>query len=423
MKSSPLSTNERSLPQISQKPHRPRRRDLAVILGLLIAGTGLSLTYSLSRPRIAHLWPVLSTETFPLTGEVKGKESEIAAIVSGQVEKIEVYPGNQVDQGQIVLQLSSEELQSQLKDIQTQLAAAENYQQQVEAEREAIRERLWAAYLKLHPEESELDQQVRNADQDIIAVERQLATARTELQRAKGEVTTPDPAARLPRRFSRGTPSQQQRINQLEAQVRGLEHELRLARGAWVRAVSTGLSPYIHSPELDALRQQWVQVLDKLSNAKETIFQLRMQQQALESRLDRLTVASPIDGIITKRLVEPGDAVGVGEPLLSIAAIETLYLEAHLPPEALDIAQSNQQARVFLNTAPSQPFDVQILSLDRPADTPDQSNNISNNGSDAASSIVIHLGINDPDWTIAPSTAVEGEIVFLDTSVENSIEN
>jgi HlyD family secretion protein len=354
---------------------------------------------------------------------VKGKESEIAAIVSGQVEKIEVYPGNQVDQGQIVLQLSSEELQSQLKDIQTQLAAAENYQQQVEAEREAIRERLWAAYLKLHPEESELDQQVRNADQDIIAVERQLATARTELQRAKGEVTTPDPAARLPRRFSRGTPSQQQRINQLEAQVRGLEHELRLARGAWVRAVSTGLSPYIHSPELDALRQQWVQVLDKLSNAKETIFQLRMQQQALESRLDRLTVASPIDGIITKRLVEPGDAVGVGEPLLSIAAIETLYLEAHLPPEALDIAQSNQQARVFLNTAPSQPFDVQILSLDRPADTPDQSNNISNNGSDAASSIVIHLGINDPDWTIAPSTAVEGEIVFLDTSVENSIEN
>ncbi|WAL62112.1 HlyD family secretion protein [Thermocoleostomius sinensis] len=423
MKSSPLSTNERSLPQISQKPHRPRRRDLAVILGLLIAGTGLSLTYSLSRPRIAHLCPVSSTETFPLTGEVKGKESEIAAIVSGQVEKIEVYPGNQVDQGQIVLQLSSEELQSQLKDIQTQLAAAEDYQQQVEAEREAIRERLWAAYLKLHPEESELDQQVRNADQDIIAVERQLATARTELQRAKGEVTTPDPADRLPRRFSQGTPSQQQRIHQLEAQVRGLEHELRLARGAWVRAVSTGLSPYIHSPELDALRQQWVQVLDKLSNAKETIFQLRMQQQVLESRLDRLTVASPIDGIITKRLVEPGDAVGVGEPLLSIAAIETLYLEAHLPPEALDIAQSNQQARVFLNTAPSQSFDVQILSLDRPADTPDQSNNISNNGSDAASSIVIHLGINDPDWTIAPGTAVEGEIVFLDTSVENSIEN
>jgi HlyD family secretion protein len=339
---------------IPQPPQdRPRSRwRILVPLGVLIAGAGLTLPYLLSRPQAENLW-FAPAETFPLTGQVKGDEIKVVAIVPGQVEWIAVREGDSVEQGQEVIQLHNQGLQAQLEEIQVQLTAAEQHEQQVEAEREVIRKKLWDAYLKLRPEERELDAWVRDADQDIIVAETQLAEARAELQRAKDDLGyAPENSVGSTQPQRQGTPRQQQQINQLEARVRGLEHELRLARGAWVRALSTGLSPYIHSPELDALRQQWVQVLDKLSEAKQAVFQITAKQQELEAKRSRLIIASPLDGIVTDRQVEPGDRAATGQTLLTIADSSRLYLEAYLPDAAQDIAQSSEQAKGHLEKLP-----------------------------------------------------------------------
>ena len=408
MKLLPSPFKKDSSPQPSQEPRTPRWGVL-VALGVLATGAGLSLTYFLSRPQTEKL-PFVPIETFPLNGQVKGDKTDVVAIVPGQVEWVAVNQGDTVDQGQVVVQLNSEELQTQLEEIQAQLAIAEQYEQQVEAEREVLREKLWDAYLKLRPDESELDEWVKNADQNISAAETQLAEARADLQRARADLGyTSEKSDRSTQSPKKGTPRQQQQIQQLETRVHGLENELRLARGAWVRAVSTGLSPYIHSPELDTLRQQWVQVLGKLSDAKESVFQLTAKQQALESRFDRLTIASPVDGIVTHRQAELGDTIRVGEPLLSIANVDDLYLEAYIPNEAQDEAQTSERARVLLDADPGQPLDARVISIDRPSTIPGKTDN----RPDDSSTVVIQLSIENPNSTTIPGRSVEGEIVFL----------
>lgn len=60
--------------------------------GVLATGTGLSLTYFLSRPPTENLL-FAAINAFPLNGEVKGDETEVVAIVPGQVEWVAVNIG------------------------------------------------------------------------------------------------------------------------------------------------------------------------------------------------------------------------------------------------------------------------------------------------------------------------------------------
>lgn len=291
-----------------------------VLLGTSIACLGLLVSYFAERPQFRMVEPsatetVSATEITQTRALAKGDEVAVPALTDGQVEWIAVREGDQVSQGQIIAQLQAPKLQAQLEQIQAQLAAAKHYERQVIAERESLRERLWDAYLKLRPEDREVDEWVRHADEDILAAEAELAKAEAELQQARDQLE----AVRGDRdRFD----MRQQKVNQLEARVRGLRRELRLARGAWVRAVSSSLSPYIHSAELDALRQEWVQVLSKLSEAQEKVFQLEAQQHELEARQRYLTITSPVDGVVVDSYVQPGDVVHPGKSLLTIAEYE-----------------------------------------------------------------------------------------------------
>jgi len=400
-----------SQPTISpQTPQVQRQRSLRVLvaLGVLATGAVLSSTYFLSRPQTENL-PAISAETLSFNGYVRGNTIDVVAIVPGQVKWVAVHAGDEVEQGQVVIQLNSQELQTQLETVQAQLAAAEQHRQQVIAEREVLREQLWEAYLKLYPEERTLDPYVKNADQDIATVESQLAEARADLQRLRSASGNSDTNAdRASQTQHRGTFRQQQQIDRLESKVHGLENQLRLARGAWVRALSTGLSPYIHSPELDALRAQWVQVLDKLNDAEEAIFQVARKQHEIEARLDRLTVTSPLSGIVTDRLVEPADSVSAGKPLLSVADPNSLYLEAYVAEEAHNDVEVGESARVFLDINPGQPLNTYVTSIDRSFSAPQADNNLTDDQSD----VLIQLRIENHNGAIMPNQAVNGRIVL-----------
>ncbi|NJO72615.1 MAG: biotin/lipoyl-binding protein [Leptolyngbyaceae cyanobacterium RM1_406_9] len=53
-----------------------------------------------------------------MSGEIKGDETNVVALVPGQVEWVAVSEGDSIDQGEVLAQLSSDELQTQLEAIQ-----------------------------------------------------------------------------------------------------------------------------------------------------------------------------------------------------------------------------------------------------------------------------------------------------------------
>lgn len=71
------------------------------------------------------------------------------------------------------------------------------------------------------------------------------------------------------------------------------------------------------------------------------------QRQVSQTKLDKTTVRSPIDGIVIYRHLEPGEAVGpeVGKPILSVGNRDILHLRADV--DETDLAKVKLGQRVF----------------------------------------------------------------------------
>src|SRR6516162_4314905 len=88
-----------------------RRRIIALSLVLVVAGIG---TYWLSRPE----------PTPPVVGVVRSTEVRIAPEVAGQLAAIKVHKGDRVSAGDVVAELSVDELVASVGQARAALAAA-----------------------------------------------------------------------------------------------------------------------------------------------------------------------------------------------------------------------------------------------------------------------------------------------------------
>lgn len=113
----------------------------------------------------------------------------------------------------------------------------------------------------------------------------------------------------------------------------------------------------------EATRKQAEQNLDRikrLSGKKlisenerlraETALQVaRAEQSLLETRLDYTQIRAPFDGVVTERMVEPGDAVPSYAPLLTIEDPASLFTEVTLSELLLPSLQKNDRVEVQID--------------------------------------------------------------------------
>jgi RND family efflux transporter MFP subunit len=84
-------------------------------------------------------------------------------------------------------------------------------------------------------------------------------------------------------------------------------------------------------PERDLETAQW-----NATNAEGTLADVRARLASAEKQLASTLVRSPISGAVSKREVDPGDVVQVGNPLFTIVDLSSLRLEATVPAEEID---------------------------------------------------------------------------------------
>lgn len=68
-----------------------------------------------------------------------------------------------------------------------------------------------------------------------------------------------------------------------------------------------------------------------LDDARSRIYQSQAAIEALDARIRDATLEAPFDGVITKKYVEVGDTVQPGQPLLQIAHVTFLRIQAEVP--------------------------------------------------------------------------------------------
>jgi membrane fusion protein len=296
----------------------------ALLLGAATVAFGLLGTYSARVPAAGSLRADLGMVT-------------LASSVAGTAQRIAVDEGDRVEAGDVLAEIQSGRAGA------TGAELSEGIAEQIAARRRSARDSIRA--------------QLALLDERETGLRSQIAGAREERERMRDERTTRERQAQLAREALERARDVQRRGFLSQTQLQQVESEA-LQRAADVQALerelaTAGRGLSVLEQALAELPQQ--RALQRAQLERELS---ALDQEGLENAARaEASVKAPVAGLITTRLVDPGQSVQAGQTLFALLP-DGAQLEAHLlvPSRAVGFIREGATVQLRYQAFPYQKF-------------------------------------------------------------------
>jgi HlyD family secretion protein len=155
--------------------------------------------------------------------------------------------------------------------------------------------------------------------------------------------------------------------NNEEAQaaiVAASQRQVEAARGTLTAAKANLVNPAIRSSQAAAVEGQILQAQADIAAAQAEAERARFSVDEARANRNDLNVIAPFTGTVATRTAEPGEVIAAGTPIVTLVNLGEVYLRAFVPEGQIGRVKLNQPARVYLDSAPTQPIDAYVLRID-----------------------------------------------------------
>jgi HlyD family secretion protein len=268
-------------------------------------------------------------------GRVEGDHITVACKFPGRIQAVLVREGASVEAEQVLVRLDDTQ------------ARAKTDQARRGAEASAAQARAAKAAREVLEKEVPLD----------------IAVAEAGVEHARAVVARQDAATEQARRDAqrfhtlaeRGSVTTQQG-EQAELSLTVARDEVTVARTALTRA-ERQLSQAKLGPDRIRARRE-----EEQAAAAQHAHDLAALAEA-ESVLDDLVVRAASPGVIMTRVVEPGEVVAAGSPLLDMVDLDRLYLKVYVPEVEIGKLRIGLPALVYTDAYPDRPFPATVREI------------------------------------------------------------
>lgn len=265
-------------------------------------------------------------------GRIEGDHVTVASKFPGRIQQLLVREGHTVTKGQVLVKLD---------DAQTS-AKVEQARQAFEA----IEAQVQSAHTSLAVLNLEVPLAIEAADAQVGSAQAVVEKAKEIEQEAHRE------ANRLRPLIPEGAASRQL-LDQAESSVTVAKKEVVAAQATLVQA----------RKQLAQAELGWKRIRAKEAEVAALERQRDQAEAALneaESVLADLTIVAPTSGTITTRMVDVGEVVAAGAPLLELVDLDHLYLKVYVPEVLIGKVRLNLLARIYTDAFPDQPFEATV---------------------------------------------------------------
>ncbi|KPJ78927.1 MAG: hypothetical protein AMJ54_01355 [Deltaproteobacteria bacterium SG8_13] len=120
---------------------------------------------------------------------------------------------------------------------------------------------------------------------------------------------------------------------------------------------------------LEALHQRQVIPQSQLDNAVARVENTRSAMNNARLALDRCTVKAPFSGVVNRILIEEGQYLAVGDPLVELLQIERLKVRVGIPESDVDAVRRVETFKVTIDALNNQSFVARKHFLSKTADS------------------------------------------------------
>ena len=150
-------------------------------------------------------------------------------------------------------------------------------------------------------------------------------------------------------------------IEQAKASLRKTELNLKLFGKEYDRAIALMKAKVMEKQRFDEIESRYFVAKEDFSAAMKEI-------DKLNADLADTTITAPISGVIVTKIVQSGEVVGVGIPLVTIINMDDLFLKAFLPMETAGKIALNDGAKIYPDAFPTEAFDAYVNKISQKAE-------------------------------------------------------
>lgn len=352
---------------------------LAVLVGLAALGYG------------GYAWRYSATHVWTDDAYVEGTVSPVSAKVGGHVVDLLVTDNQVVRKGDLLLRVDPRDFQARRDQARAAVATAEASVRAARGEvplaREVTRAQIDQARASVQSalvavkssesavEEAQARLEARRAAAaamraDVSGAESSYRQAGRELERVRrlvkdGYVAPRDfDVAQAAFETTGATlTATQRRLTQAEKEIQQAEAEL-IARRHAVDQARQGVAEARAALARNESQLQQVAIKDaEASRAEARLKEMQADLAFVELQLSYTEVRAPLDGVISRRTVEVGQVVQVGQPLLAIVPLHEVWVVANFKETQLAGVRPGMPADVKVDGVPGKAFVGTVNSL------------------------------------------------------------
>ncbi len=337
------------------------------------------------------------------SGSIEGLEVTIASEFGGQIVDLRVEEGDEVEAGQVLLRLDTTLLDAQMAQAEGAVAAAEanlanvkagSHRAEIMAAEAALRQAIakrtaaetaWQDALAILYQPQEIEAQIiqGQAAVDLAAVqieqaESELAAAEVERDRYRAQGSMEEKW--LYTIHSYRVEAAQSALGAARAKLEGAEQTLAALEAlrdnplAVVSQVHLAEAQYeiaaagvaVAEAKLDELTAGPTR--EEVAVAEAKVIQAEAAVVGLQAQIDKMTLRSPISGIVTSRSAHRGEAAIAGTTLLAVANLDEVKLTIYIPEDELGRVYLGQKVEVRVDSFPGQVFPGTVSYISQEAE-------------------------------------------------------
>lgn len=100
-----------------------------------------------------------------------------------------------------------------------------------------------------------------------------------------------------------------------------------------------------------------------MQSAQQQLAAVRARLEAASIQLEYTRITSPIEGVVTSRLIEVGDQLSVSQQVFTVEEFPPLWARIQLPEKTLTQLRPGQPARISVETFPGERFPARIKMI------------------------------------------------------------
>ncbi len=343
-----------------------------------------------------------------ISGRVEGDLARVGSKSGGRIILMPAREGDRLEAGALIAEMQSDQREAEFERAQHLLHMAREQVALARAKVASLERELEAGQLAMKQAEENSRAQIGEAKAGLGVAQAHLRHAEADLTKSARDRTRYEQLSSEKVVSAETLDDARSREEVAETAVEAAREQVAQAEQALNRARTTRTTVALRSKEVETIAARLEEAAAGIEMARARMQSEEANVALARANLDDTRVMAPFDGTVLERLVETGEIVAPGTPIVTFMDMENLYAKVYVAEQDIAKVKLGDPARLYADGFSGRYFDADVSRVSQQAEFTPRDIHMPDERTKLV--FAIKLAIRDAEGILKPGMPVDARI-------------